>query len=137
MTTDPSVVRSVAISAADLVAALEATESGEAVTVLRVTPPFSGRMRGRLHVVQGDADAETLHVPPAALVDQSAPSYPTPDETADDLREASDDEYSVERHREYHQRRVREWRERLPDHAVDAVCLPAVGHEITISLLGP
>jgi len=137
MTTDPSGLRSVAVSAQDLVAALEANESGDARTVLRVTPPFSGRMRARLHVVQGDADDETLHIPPDTLLAASAPPYPTPDETADELRVDDAATYSVDRHREYHERRVAEWRDRLLDHVVGSVTLPGVDHEVTVSLLGP
>jgi hypothetical protein len=57
--------------------------------------------------------------------------------TEDELREATDDAYSVERHRTYHEERVREWREAVPTHVVDAVVVPAVGHEVSISILGP
>ncbi|WP_276272561.1 hypothetical protein [Haloarcula litorea] len=134
---DPSTVQSVAISAEDLLAALEATARDERRTVLRATPPYSGRMRARLHVVQGETDDGTLHFPPGDLVDGDAPSFPTPDETADELRERDDEPYSVDRHREYHARRVDEWRDAVPDHVVDAVSHPAVGHEVAVSLLGP
>lgn len=134
--TDPSGLRSVAISAEDLLAAIEATASGDQRAVLRVTPPFSGRMRARLHVVRDDADDETVHIPPTALLEESAPAYPTPDETADELRADDERSYSVDRHREYHERRVEEWRDRLLDHVVERVTLSAVGHEVSVSLLG-
>jgi len=135
MTTDPSVLRSLAISAEDLVAAMEADARGGQPTVLRATPPFSGRMRARLHVVQNGDDDATVHVPPTALV-ETVPPYPTPDETADELRSREDATYSVERHRKYHERRVEEWRETLLAHAVDTVTLPAVDHDIAVSILG-
>lgn len=137
MTTDPSGIKSVAISAEDLLAAIEANATGDAQAVLRVTPPYSGRMRARLHVVQGDDDDDTLHIPPRALLEPSAPAYPTPEETADELREREDATYTVDRHREYHERRVDEWRDRLLDHVAGTVTLPALDGDVTISLLGP
>lgn len=137
MTTDPSDIRSVAVSAEDLLAAVEADARGESTAVLRVTPPFSGRMRARLHVVQDDADDETVHIPPTALIEDGAPAYPSPDETADDLRAAADKSYSVERHRAYHEQQVDQWRTRLLDHAVSSVTVPGTDHEVQVSLLGP
>jgi len=137
MTTDPSESSALAIHAEDLLAAAEADARGGPRTVLRVTPPFSGRMRARLHVVQDGTDDETLHVPPAALVDEASPSYPTPDETADELRAADDESYSVERHRDYHEQRVDEWREALLNRVRSSVVFPETDHEVTVSLLGP
>lgn len=137
MTTDPSDIRSVAVSAEDLLAAVEADARGESTAVLRVTPPFSGRMRARLHVIQGDANDETVHIPPAALVDDRAPAYPSPDETADDLRAAAEESYSVERHRAYHEQQVDQWRTQLLDHTVSSVTVPETDHEVQVSLLGP
>jgi hypothetical protein len=138
MTTDPSVVRSLAISTEDLVAAIEANRRDDRQTVLRATPPYSGRMRARLHVVQPEADEadETLHVPPEALLSADAPPYPDPDETADELRADDAETYSVDRHREYHEQRVDDWRASLSDAVVDSIELPAVGHEVSIALLG-
>ncbi len=137
MTTDPSVLRSLAVSAEDLLAAMEADARGGPRTVLRITPPFSGRMRARLHVVQAADDDETVHIPPRALLDDGAPAYPTPDETADELRAHEDLDYSVDRHREYHEERVDAWRSALLDNVVDSVSLADVDGEIGVSLLGP
>jgi len=137
MTTDPSVLQSLAISAEDLLAAMEANARGGPDTVLRVTPPFSGRMRARLHVVQTGDDEATVHISPQTLLDGDAPAYPTPDETADELRLREDLEYSVDRHREYHEQQVEDWRAALLDHVADGVRLPEGDGEITISLLGP
>lgn len=137
MTTDPSAIRAVAVSADDLVAAMEAAASGGAPTVLRITPPFSGRMRARLHVVQDDTDDETVHLPPATLLTGEPPAYPSPDETADELRAAADETYSVERHREYHRQRVQAWRTRLLDHVAESTTVSALDAEISVSILGP
>lgn len=137
MTMDPAGLKSVAVTAEDLLAAVEANAGGDTRTVLRVTPPYSGRMRARLHVVQDDADDDTMHIPPAAFLDESAPSYPTADATADELREDGDATYSVERHREYHERRLGEWRDRLLDHVAETVHVGGADHEVTVSLLGP
>ncbi|WP_262180666.1 hypothetical protein [Haloarcula laminariae] len=137
MTTDPSVLRSLAVSAEDLLAAMEADARGGPRTVLRVTPPFSGRMRARLHVVRTADDEGTINVPPRAFLDDDAPPYPTPDETADELRSRADLDYSVDRHREYHEERVDDWRSALLDHVAESVTLPDVDGEIDVSLLGP
>jgi len=137
MTTDPSALQSLAISAEDLLAAMEADARAGPATVLRVTPPFSGRMRARLHVVQTGGDEETLHISPRMFLDDDAPSYPTPDETADELRSRADLDYSVDRHREYHEQQVDAWRTALLDHVVESVSVPEVDGEITVSLLGP
>ena len=136
MDTDPTAIRSLAISATDLVSAVEATADGTE-TVLRVTPPFSGRMRARLHVVQPDDDDETVHIEPDSLLTGDAPPYPTPDDTADELRAADEESYSVERHRTYHEQRLAEWRESLPEYVVDSTTLGETEHDVTVSLLGP
>jgi hypothetical protein len=93
-------------------------------------------MRARLHVVQDDDDDETVHVRPTALLDDDVPSYPTPDETADELRSQETTEYSTDRHRTYHEQRVTEWRETLRNHVLESVMLPPVDHSISITLLG-
>ena len=136
--TDPSAIRALAIHAEDLVAAIEANERETKRVVLRATPPYSGRMRARLHVVdEGIDDDGTLHVQPETLLRESAPPFPTPDRTEDDLRSDSSESYSVERHRTYHEQLVEEWRASLPEYVVDRVEVPAVGHEVRIALLGP
>lgn len=138
MTTDPSVLRSLAVSADDLLAALEADARDGPRTVLRVTPPYSGRMRARLHVVHDESDdAETLHLPPRAFIDDGAPPYPTPDETADELRDRPDETYSVDRHHDYHKEQVEQWRADLFDHVAERVTVPGTEHDVAVSLLGP
>jgi NAD(P)H-dependent FMN reductase len=136
---DPTVIRSLAVHADDVVSALEANAARDADAVLRVTPPFNGRMRARLHLAGGegayDTDPEPIHVAPERLVDD-APAYPTPDETEDELRDRG--EYSTERHREYHAERVDAWREAVRDNLVGRTTLRAVaaGHEVDVLTLG-
>lgn len=137
MSSDPSVISSLAISAEDLLAAAEASARDERRTVLRVTPPYSGRMRARIHVPRGSEAEETVHLDPWTIVGADAPEFPTADETEDELRAASDADYSVERHREYHETRVSAWREALLDHVRDSITLPGSGQTVRISVLGP
>jgi len=122
----PGVVRSVAVTAEDVVTAVEARlQRGERV-VLRVTPPFSGRMRARLHVSSPTASDEAstaegpesraLHVDPRSLLDETAPAYPRPADTEDALRADPDVDYSVERHYDRHRDAVASWRESVRDH---------------------
>ncbi|WP_435349031.1 hypothetical protein [Haloarchaeobius sp. HRN-SO-5] len=140
---DPTVVRSLAIHADDVVAALEASNQGIEV-VLRVTPPFNGRMRARIHRVQSVAsddggmtdqpgDAPSVHVPPGSLVDDGVPPYPHADDT-----EPDDGEYDVEAHHDRHVAALERWRERVREHIVDSVELqtPDGPHRVDVSVLG-
>ena len=137
---DPTRIRTLAVTADDAVSALEAREQRDRPVVLRATPPFSGRMRARLHVVR-DEDHEPpapLHVAPDALLDESAPEYPRPADTEDELRADSDVEYTVERHHDRHQEAVSTWREHVRDHFRDTVTVdtPAGPHEVELTILG-
>lgn len=140
---DPTVVRSLAVHAADVVSALEANATRDAEAVLRVTPPFNGRMRARLHLAGGegtyDTDPEPIHVPPERFVTEDAPAYPTPDETEDALRErVGEGGYTTERHREFHTERVEEWRAAVRNHLAERATLPISGgaHEVAVLTLG-
>lgn len=134
---DPTVVRSLAITAADLVAAVEAQYQRDADVVLRATPPFSGRMRARLHV-EGADDADALTVDPTDLLADDAPAYPHPNETEDALRADPDAEYSVERHRERHEAALDEWRTAVPEHVREHVVVETAAgeHEVDVKVLG-
>jgi len=142
--TDPTVIRSVAVTAEDVVTAVESRHQRDERVVLRVTPPFSGRMRARLHVPAAAADRDAdpnsgaVHIDPTALVDTSAPAYPRPAETEDELRADPDVEYTVERHHERHHRALAAWRDRLADHVVDEVTAETAEGTITVdvSVLG-
>lgn len=113
---DPTAIRSLAVTVEDIVSALEMNRTSTERAVLRITPPFSGRMRARLHVeIDGEYDQQPrpIHVDPDALV-EDPPSYPRPADTEDELRSDSERTYSVERHHEYHTEAVERWRESVP-----------------------
>lgn len=110
---DPTVIRSVAVTVEDLVSALETNRTSTNRAVLRITPPFSGRMRARLHVELDGEYEQTprpVHVDPGKLV-ENPPPYPRPADTEDELRSDPERTYSVERHHEYHTEAVEHWRE--------------------------
>ena len=137
---DPTAIRSIAVTRDDVVTALEAALRSPQETVLRVTPPFSGRMRARLHEVgSGEfvGEGEPVHVDPESLV-EDAPPYPEPGETEDELRSAEDVEYTAERHRERHVEAVEEWRAAVRTSIVDSVELetPSGTHEVDVKTLG-
>jgi hypothetical protein len=137
---DPASIRSIAVTAEDVISAVEAAERGRERVVLRITPPFYGRMRARIHLEGGegeyDGDVAPIHLGPEAFVDDDAPAYPDVDETEDRLRERG--EYDVETHREAHEAAVEEWRTALRQHVVDAVTLQTAdgSHRIDVKLLG-
>jgi hypothetical protein len=139
---DPTVIRVLAIHAADVVSALEANASRDVRAVLRVTPPFNGRMRARLHLAGAeggyDTDPEPLHVDPGRLVGNDAPAYPTPDRTEDELRSDPERTYTPEIHREYHARRVEGWREHVREHVSEraTIATPDGPHEVRVTTLG-
>lgn len=135
---DPGVIRSVAVTAEDVVAALEAREQSGTRVVLRATPPYSGRMRARLHVLDGDDDTQAVTVGPGALLTEDAPRYPRPSETEDELRADPQAEYTVERHRERHERAVAEWREAVANHFVEETTVetPQGPQAVEVTVLG-
>jgi hypothetical protein len=138
----PRDIRSIAVTADDVVAAFESAVQGDDRTVLRVTPPFSGRMRARIHVRRGDGppgdDPAPVHVDPRSLV-ADPPPYPTADDTEDELRSDPDAEYTPQRHRERHVAALEAWRDRVRASVVETVelDLPDRGHEVAVDVLGP
>ena len=138
---DPTVVRVLVVRPDDLVAARQANLEGDGRATLRVTPPFSGRMRARLHrTVDGGATPgpEPVEVAPADLLAEDAPDYPHPDDTGDELRADPDAEYTRERHRRRHERAVSAWRASLSEHVADRTTLDTAEgpHEVGVTLLG-
>jgi hypothetical protein len=138
---DPTVVHTVVVTAGDLTSALEANRTSGEHAVLRLTPPFSGRMRARLHVELDDEYEQTpepVHVDPDRLVDDSLPKYPRPADTEDELRADSDREYTVERHHEYHAAVVEQWRTDTLDAVVSTATIetPTGPTTVDVSLLG-
>jgi len=139
-TDDPTAIRSIAVTRADVVTALESNLRNPGRTVLRVTPPFDGRMRARLHETgTGEfvGDGEPIHLDPADLV-EAVPAYPDPATTEDELRAADDEEYTTDRHRERHVEAVEEWRATVRSSLVDTVVVGAeeAGEEIAVKTLG-
>lgn len=137
---DPTVVHTLAVTTDDVVTALEANERRDAGAVLRVTPPFSGRMRARLHLAgaEGEYDPPApLHVPPERLV-APVPPLPTPDDTEDAIRSDADRTYSTERHRRRHERAVEAWRAAVRRAIVERATVetPAGSHEVDVTTLG-
>ncbi len=137
---DPTAIKSVAVTAADLVAALETNQTTARHAVLRITPPFSGRMRARLHVERDEEyqKPQPIHVPPRAFVADDAPVYPAPAETEDALRADPDVEYSVERHRARHEDAIEMWRHKLLDAVEKRITVetPAGSVPVEVFLLG-
>ena len=137
---DPEAIRSIAVTAEDVVTATETNRTSDQTAVLRVTPPFSGRMRARLHVRLQDDPQEpaAIHIRPGDLLTDAAPEYPRPAATEDELRSDPEAEYSVERHRDYHEAAVGDWRDAIADAIADSAPL-ATGettHEVTVHVLG-
>jgi|AntRauTorcE11898_2_1112593.scaffolds.fasta_scaffold15500_2 hypothetical protein len=131
---DPRSIDVLVVHADDVVAALAATAQGRD-TVLRVTPPFRGRQRARIHVVVGVDGAEesatasetsrigadelseprdTLHVPADAFVSADAPSFPRAPDT--EPTPAASPEYDVDEHFERHEDAVADWRETVTEY---------------------
>ncbi|SFL50183.1 hypothetical protein SAMN04487950_4015 [Halogranum rubrum] len=142
---DPSVIRSVAVTVDDVVAAVEAAERGRPRLVLRITPPFYGRMRARIHReggegdygdYEGNVDADPIHLAPERFLAADAPPYPDVDEVEDRLRERG--EYDVETHRSAYTEAVESWRTAVRDAFVDSVTVDteAGPHEILVKRLG-
>lgn len=137
---DPTRIRSIAVTVDDAVTALEARERGGRRTILRITPPFYGRMRARLHLegAEGtyDGDVDPIHVAPTELFDDDAPAYPEVDETADRLGSA--DDYTTDELRDRHVEVVDRWREAVRDYVVDSVTLdtPSGPHTVDVKRLG-
>ena len=137
--TDPSVIRSIAVTAEDVITAVETNRTSDRTAVLRVTPPFSGRMRARLHVCRnGETETDSIHIPPTELLDENAPAYPRPPETEDELRSDPDMAYSVENHRQYHEQALDQWRAEATAAIRESVSLPTSNDapEVTVHVLG-
>lgn len=138
---DPTVIRSIAVTAEDVVSALELNRTSPERAVLRITPPFSGRMRARLHVeVEDSYDQQPapVHVDPDDLV-ADPPAYPLPAETEDELRSDPEKTYSVDRHHDRHRQRIQGWREAIPPRVRERILLetPRGSCEVAVTLLAP
>lgn len=141
---DPTDIASIAVHADDVVTALEARLRSGRPAVLRITPPFTGRMRARIHVEGGerrdyegtpDGDGRPIHLDPRRLI-EDPPSYPEVDETEDAL--GSQGEHTPETLREHHVAAVEAWREAVRASFVERVELetPTGPHDIEVKILG-
>ncbi|WP_411963585.1 hypothetical protein [Haloferax sp. YSMS24] len=132
---DPTVVRSIAVTTDDLISALEANRRANSHVVLRVTPPFYARERARIHLTGGEvadySNPPPLHFDPETFLDETAPAYPEVDETRPDP-------YELEAHHERHTAAVESWRTSIRSHLRDTVELSAgdVSHEVDVKYLG-
>lgn len=141
----PERIRSIAVHREDVSNALEATLRSDREVVLRVTPPFSGRMRARLHSVgtepstgaSGDSESDTgpepVHLDPSDLVDD-IPVYPEVDETAAEHPDAD-----IETRRQRHAEAVESWREHVRNSIVESASLDiddGTTHEVDVNVLG-
>lgn len=137
---DPTDIRVLAVTADDVVTAIEANERRGVGAVLRVTPPFSGRMRARLHREGGEHDYDDptpIHIPADRFVD-TVPPFPSPDDTEDEIRSERRTMYSRERHRDRHATAVEAWRTRVRESILASVSIPTPGgaHEVRVAALG-
>ena len=135
---DPTVINSIAVTIEDALAALEATEGTGRDPVLRVTPPFSGRMRARLHLAGEEGTYEgtkPIHISPARLV-APLPAYPTANETAAELD--PDVDPNTDQHHQTHTERLDKWRETVCENLVDTteIATPAGTVAIEVRWLG-
>lgn len=136
---DPTTIRSLAVSLEDVVTALELSKTTSRRAALRVTPPFSGRMRARLHVVtDADSETETIHVDPETLLEPDTPPYPTAADTEEQLRADPDVNYTVDRHHDHHVEALARWRRTVSDAIRTRIEIetPAGPHEVDVTTLG-
>ncbi|QWC20588.1 hypothetical protein [Halorubrum sp. 2020YC2] len=140
----PDRIRSVAVHRDDVASALEATLRSDREVVLRATPPFSGRMRARLHALDAggqeadgedaksgdDSDAPApIHVDPRDLV-SAVPPYPEPDDTATEYPDAD-----LETRRERHAEAVESWRERVRERVGSTVEIEVDGKSRAVDVV--
>jgi hypothetical protein len=161
---DPRRIESLAVTASDVVDALEAAARRDRDIVLRVTPPFSGRMRARLRDA-GIVDEAGSGVEDGVRSDLDAPSgdgHPTgngnphsadtspihiPPErfiadppaypTVDDTEDelrASGVPYTRERHRERHRTAVETWRAAVRERLIESVTIHTPDSDTTVSV---
>jgi len=135
MAGDPAVIRSLAVSAEDVVDAFVYTQLNPGHAVLRVTPPFHGRMRARLHVSrEPGAETDAIYIQPQQLLESSVvAAYPTLESvdgggesesvSASEPKSKSEPEPEPETIRDTHQKALETWRERALESIVDKVTL--------------
>ena len=133
---DPTTIKSLAVSPEDAANAYAYTQENPGEAVLRVTPPFHGRMRARLHVYRRDDTELTgaVHISPADVIaDDIVADYPDLEAR---LEDADADE--TERVRKRHAEAVEEWQSRAEDAIADAVTIETDDgpHPVDVKRLG-
>ena len=133
MAGDPAVIRSLAVSAEDVVDAFVYTQLNPGHAVLRVTPPFHGRMRARLHVSrEPGAETGAIHIQPRQLLESSVvAAYPTLESVDVGGESESESELELESEpqtasgpetiRDTYQEALETWRERALEEIVETV----------------
>ncbi|WP_226038930.1 hypothetical protein [Natrinema sp. DC36] len=151
---DPSAIRSVAVSPDDAVDAYAYSRENPGEAVLRVTPPFHGRMRARIHVYRVDDTELTgaVHLSPAEIIeDDVVAEYPDLESARDDPEEdptdsekeptdpdEATDSKETDRLRERHAEAVEAWQERAREAIVRTVTLETDdgSHRVELKTLG-
>jgi hypothetical protein len=145
---NPSAIRSIALSPDDVVDAYAYSRENPGEAVLRVTPPFHGRMRARIHVYRVDDTELTgaVHLSPAEIIeDNIVAEYPDLESTranadadADDDPDEATDSEETDRIRERHAEAVEAWQERAREAIVQAVTLETgdCSHRVELKTLG-
>lgn len=137
---DPTAISVLAVTTDDVVTALEANERRDASAVLRVTPPFSGRMRARLHLDGAEddyGDPAPIHLSPERFLDR-VPAFPAPDDTEDEIRSDPDATYSPDEHRRRHEAAVEAWRRSVRASMLEGTTVPTPDgpHSVRVTTLG-
>lgn len=142
---DPNSIRTIAVAREDVLDAFEYTRSNPGTAVLRLTPPFHGRMRARLHVYRDAGETAAIHVPAADLLaDDAVAAYPTLEDveshldTPNDAEHGDDDAPATERLREALADERDSWRERARESIVDELVLETAdgAHRVDVTALG-
>ncbi|WP_265108410.1 hypothetical protein [Halosolutus halophilus] len=133
---DPSVIRSLAVSPDDAVDAFVYSQENPGDAVLRVTPPFHGRMRARIHVYRVDDTELTgaVHLSPADILeDDVVAEYPRLEAA---LADADPDD--ADRIRERHAEAVAAWQDRAREAIAGSVTLETDDgpHRVELKRLG-
>lgn len=124
---DPSSIRTVAVAREDVLDAFEYTRTNPGTAVLRLTRPFHGRMRARLHVYRDEAETDAIRVPAADLLAADAvAAYPTLEDVERRLEgeNGTDEEASsTEQLRDALADEREAWREQARESIVDELVL--------------
>lgn len=131
-TVDPSTIRSIALAPEDAVDAFAYTRENPGEAVLRVTPPFHGRMRARLHVFRTEDTEVTgaIHLSPeSVLKEHIVADYPNLESTLEAADAAETDAVRKE-----HAAAVEAWQERARESIRERVPLETDAGTQTVDL---